>query len=307
MTPRIGLIIPTNWGDQPPPYGQLLDFCRRADELGFDSLWVIDRLFHQHGVPHPMVMLAQAAAVTRRIGLGTGVVLLSVRHPVDLAQSAATLNALSGERLTLGVSLGGRDNEYTATNMPKEQRLGRLVEGVEVMRRLWTQREVTFKGRYYSLDAANIEPKPRREGGIPIVFGATTKPSLARAGRLADGWMQGGRGTPESYAEAWQTVLDSAAKAGRDAGNLESSKLFYVNPVADEARASRELEQYLSLYYGPGYPMEHTAPGPPAMIAERVLAYGEAGCQLVILGLPGPDTRKLELLASEVVPCVAKG
>lgn len=305
MAPRLGLIIPTNWGDDSPPQRELLRFVSRAEELGFDSLWVIDRLFHDRGMPHPFVMLSHAAAVTERIGLGTGVVLLSVRHPVEVAQQAATLDALSGDRLTLGVSLGGRDNEYLATAMPKEQRAGRLVEGVDVMRRLWSERNVSFAGRYYNLDGANIEPKPRRPGGIPIVFGATTPPSLKRAGRLADGWMQGGRGTAANFAQSWQTVRESAAQAGRDTASLSSSKLLYVNPGADAEDAERELDQYLSLYYGPGYPMQDTACGTPASIATRIVEFGDAGCGLVICGLPGPNIEKLEMLAEDVVPIVA--
>src|SRR5438105_3043217 len=86
VAPRLGLIIPANFGEAAPPTKALLAYCSRAEELGFDSLWVIDRLFHQYGVAHPMVMLSQAAAVTSRIGLGTGVILLSVRHPVEVAQ-----------------------------------------------------------------------------------------------------------------------------------------------------------------------------------------------------------------------------
>ncbi len=302
--PKLGLIIPTNWGSEAPPTDKLLQFCRRAEELGFDSLWIIDRLFHENGMPHPFVMLSYAAASTSTIGLGTGVVLLSVRHPVEIAQQAASLDALSGGRLTLGVSLGGRDNEYMATGQAKEQRAGRLVEGVEVMRRLWRDDDVDFEGRYYSLQGANIAPKPKRSGGIPVVFGAVTPASLARAGRLGDGWMQGGRGTPESFADSWQQVLHAAEKAGRPAGDLHSSKLFYVNPSSSSNVATREMEEYLSLYYGPNYPMEHTACGPANLIAERISAFGHAGCELVILGLPGPNVEKLEQIAQEVAPLV---
>jgi probable F420-dependent oxidoreductase len=277
-------------------------FSRRAEELGFDSLWVIDRLFHEYGVPHPFVMLSYAAAATERIGLGTGVVLLSVRHPVEVAQQAATLNAMSGERLTLGVSLGGRDNEYVATNMPKAQRVGRLIEGVQLMRRLWSERDVDFKGRYYQLEAANIEPKP--QSPIPVVFGAVTDQSLTRAGRLADGWMQGARGTPENYGRAWTTVRKAAVQAGRDPAQLHSSKLLYVNPSDDTELGTQDLQQYLSFYYGTGYPMENTAVGQPAAIAEKIRAFGDAGAELIVLGLPGPDLEKLEVLGREVGPLV---
>lgn len=304
MPPKLGLIIPTNFGPDAPPTVDLSRFCARAEELGFDSLWIIDRLFHQYGVPHPFVMLSYAAAATQTIGVGSGVILLSVRHPVEVAQQAATLNAMSGERLTLGVSQGGRDNEYLATNMPKDQRTGRLVEGVRIMRRLWSETDVTFKGRYYNLEGANIEPKPARHGGIPLIFGGSTAPSFRRAGRIADGWMQGARGTPESFAASWNTVIEGAREAGRDPSTLHSSKLMYVNPGQDEQAASEQLESYLSFYYGPNYPMEHTGFGDPAGIAAKVSAFGDAGCELMILGLPGPDLAQLEALASQVMPLV---
>ncbi|MGE0059032.1 MAG: LLM class flavin-dependent oxidoreductase [Dehalococcoidia bacterium] len=305
MAPKLGLILPTNWGMEPPPTRMLMQFSSRAEELGFDSLWIIDRLFHEYGMPHPFVMLSYAAAATDRIGLGSGVVLLSVRHPVEVAQAAATLNAMSGERLTLGVSLGGRDNEYAAMNMPKEQRAGRLVEGVRVMRRLWTETNVDFAGRYYNLEGANIEPKPQRAGGIPVVFGAVTDDSLARAGRMADGWMQGARGTPESFGAAWAKVRDAASAAGRDVSQLQSSKLMYVNPGSDVEAATTQLQDYLTLYYGPNYPMENTAVGPPEAIAAKLKSFGEAGCDLVMMGLPGLDLDKLDVLGKEVAPLVA--
>jgi alkanesulfonate monooxygenase SsuD/methylene tetrahydromethanopterin reductase-like flavin-dependent oxidoreductase (luciferase family) len=252
-------------------------------------------------------MLSYAAAATERIGLGTGVVLLSVRHPVEIAQQAATLNAMSDERLSLGVSLGGRDNEFSAMGMPKEQRAGRLVEGSRLMKKLWTEKDVSFAGRYYSLENANIEPKPKRAGGIPLIFGSINEQSLKRAGRVADGWMQAARGTPETFAQAWQTVRESARSAGRDPDALHNSKLFYVNPAKDADVASNELEHYLSFYYGPNYPMEHTAFGSPEVVAKRISDFAEAGCELMILGLPGPSIEKLEILASEVMPLVSGG
>ena len=303
--PKLGLLIPTIWGSEVPKTEDLLDFCRRADALGFDSLWVISKLFHRNHLAHPMTMLAYAAAVTQRIGLGTAVDLLNIRHPVEMAQQAATLNALSGERLTLGISQGGRDSDYAAKGVPISQRTGRLVEGMRVMRRLWSESDVTFEGKYYTLDQANISPKPQRPGGIPLLLGSTAEASLKRAGRIADGWVQGGRGTPESFATRWKTVTQAAEEAGRDPSKLTNGKLLYTNPGPNRAQAEEELERNLATYYGPGYPMDQTACGTPAEIADRITSFGEAGCDLLMLGLPGPDLAKLEILAAEVMPLTA--
>ena len=303
--PRIGLIMPTIWGSTGPNTKEFLAFCRAAEQAGFDSLWVISRLFLKNHFGHPMVALSYAAAVTERIGLGTGVELMNIRsHPADLAQQAATLNALSGERLTLGVSQGGRDDEYLAAGVPTTQRTGRMVEGMEVMRRLWTESDVTFEGKYFRLEGANILPKPQRPGGIPLLLGAAAEASLRRAGRIADGWVQGGRGMPEHFAASWAKVLEGAEAAGRDAPSLTNGKLLYTNPGASRAAVEPELDAYLTDYYGPGYPMDQTACGTPEEIAELVRGYGEAGCDLLMLGLPGPDLAKLEVIAEQVMPLV---
>lgn len=310
MSPKlnVGLLLPARWTDRMPPVEQLTAFCQRAEELGFHSLWVIDRVFPRPkmNVPHPLTVLTYVAASTRRIGLGTATLLLSLRHPVDVAQQAATLDAMAGGRLTLGVALGGRDEEYVAMNMPKRQRAGRLEEGMTVLRKLWTETDVTFHGRYYDLEHANVTPKPSRPGGIPVGVGANAEPAIRRAGRIADGWIAGGTGTPERFARGWQMAQEGAREAGRDPSTLANWKLLYVNVDDDRERAGRELQAYMDAYYGAGFhALEgETAFGAPQQVAQEVRAYAEVGCQTVMLGLPSFDVAKLDRLAAEVIPAL---
>ena len=306
--PKLAVHIPQFWGYRVPETQQLATFCRRAEELGFDSLWVVERPLHRINVPEILTMLTFAAACTTRIGLGTAVLLLSLRHPVALARTAATLDVLAGGRLTLGVSLGGQDPEYQAMNMPKNQRVGRLEEGMTVLRKLWTETDVTFHGRYYHMEKANVAPKPPRPGGIPLPMGGNSPPGLRRVGRISDGWITGSHSTPEGFARSWQAVLDAAREAGRDPSTLTNRKSIWINVDTDRNRARRELKECLETYYsGTSFHTDldqHAAYGTPQDIARAVLAFGEAGAQTVALGLPWPDVAKLEWLAAEIMPAL---
>ncbi len=293
--PNLAIQVPIFWGDRVPETQQLLAFFQRADELGFHSLWVVDRLLHPKNVPHSLTILTYAAACTTRIGLGTAVFLLSLRNPVDVARQTATLDVLAGGRLTLGVSLGGWENEYPAVNAPKEQRIGRLEEGIAVLRKLWTETDVTFHGRYYHLENANVAPKPPRPGGIPLPIGASySEQGMRRAGRIGDGWIKGPYGSPEEFAYNWRIVQEAAREAGRDPSTLINRKELYVNVDTDRERARGELQQYVDSYWAPtGLKDQELIVGTPQEVARAVRAYGDVGCQTVALELPWPDVEKL--------------
>ena len=300
------------WWERVPEKALLISFFQRAEELGFHSLWVQDRLLHPISFPDPLILLSLAAGCTERIRLGTAVYLLSLRHPVAVARMAATLDMLSGGRLTLGVSLGGWPesgtipsgiDEYQAMNSPKAQRVGRFEEGMAVLRRLWTETDVTFHGRYYHLEGANVSPKPPQRGGVSLPVGATAEPALRRAGRIGDGWIKGGRGSPASFAQSWRVVQEEAERVGRDPSKLTNLKTLYCNVDMDRERAQREVQRYVESYHGPGPAGEAlTACGTPHDVMREVQAYGEAGCHTVALGLPWPDVVKLEMLAEEMAP-----
>ncbi len=134
--PKLGLLVSTRYPGPMPRTEELITFFRRAEELGFHSLWVIDRPLHKINLPHPLTTLTYAAAVTSKIRLGTAAILLSLRQPVEMARQVATLDALAGGRVTLGVTLCGRPDEFEAMGVPMSQRLGRMVEGITVLKRL---------------------------------------------------------------------------------------------------------------------------------------------------------------------------
>ena len=123
---RVGILVPGSFAGAPPTLSEFTAFFQRADELELHSLWVIDRIFHTVNILDPMTLLTCAATVTSRVRLGTSVLLFALRNPVLMAKTTATLDYLSGGRLILGVSLGGRDNEFEPLGVSMPQRVSRL-------------------------------------------------------------------------------------------------------------------------------------------------------------------------------------
>jgi len=300
---KIGLLVPGSFAGPPPKMEEYTQFFRRADELEFHSLWVIDRVFHQINIMDPLTLLACAAAVTTRIKLGTSVLLFVLRNPVLIAKTTATLDYLSGGRLILGISLGGRDNEFGPLGISQKRRVSKFMEDLTVMRKLWTERDVTFHGRYHHLDNVNVDPKPVQKPGIPILLGGAADAVFKRSAEEADGWVAGGTMNPEAWSQAWEKVRGYAQAAGKDPDNLDSGKLMYVYVGEDRQRCKQELESFTHAYYGPQYDVENAcAFGPPEACAETIQRFVDAGCKTMILGPTWPDPAQISRIAQEVVP-----
>jgi probable F420-dependent oxidoreductase len=179
-----------------------------ADECGFATLWagehvvMVDRSASHYpysddgaiAVPaqadwlDPMIALAFAAAASSRIAVATGVLLLPEHNPVVVAKQAASLDRLSGGRLTLGIGVGWSKEEFAALGVPFEHRAARASEYVAAMRTLWRDDVASFDGRFVGFDSIRVNPKPVRDRGIPIVMGGNSDPALRRVAGLADGW-----------------------------------------------------------------------------------------------------------------------
>jgi probable F420-dependent oxidoreductase len=179
-----------------------------ADDCGFATLWsgehvvMVDRSSSQYpysddgriAVPaaadwiDPMIGLAFAAAASSRIDIATGVLLLPEHNPVVVAKQAATLDQLSGGRLTLGVGIGWSREEFDALGVPFARRGHRTAEYVAAMRTLWCDDIASFSGEFVNFDSVRVNPKPVRNGRIPIVIGGNSDSALRRVASLSDGW-----------------------------------------------------------------------------------------------------------------------
>ena len=300
---NIGILVPGSFAGQPPTLDEYSQFFRSAEDLGFHSLWVIDRVFHPINIIEPLMLLTCAATVTSRIRLGTAVYLFVLRNPVLAAKTIATLDYLSAGRLTLGISLGGRDNEFEPLGVPMKRRVSRFEEGLSLMRKLFTERDVTFHGRYFSVDNVNIDPKPVQKSGLPIIMGGSAEAALKRSAEQADGWVAGGGASAEVFAGAWQKVRDYAQAAGKNPDSLDSGKLMYINVGDDRQKCKEQLEAFTHAYYGPQYDVENAcAFGPAAECAAKIQPFIDAGVKTMMLGPTWPDVGQITRISQEVLP-----
>jgi len=225
---RYGVIL-TGVGPMADPE-RLVRAARKADQLGFHSLWLYEhvafptRISEAYGkLPftpetaflEPITTLSYLAAETRQIRLGTGILLLALRHPLHVAKAVATLDVLSKGRAILGVGLGWLSEEFAAFGVPFRERAGRVREGVEVLRKIWADGKAEYKGRYYSFPEVTSYPKPIQRGGPPIWFGGTVDRALQRAAELGDGWL-GRSGRPDNVERWVRTVRQHATELGKN-------------------------------------------------------------------------------------------
>jgi alkanesulfonate monooxygenase SsuD/methylene tetrahydromethanopterin reductase-like flavin-dependent oxidoreductase (luciferase family) len=185
-------------------YPAILEHAARAEEAGFDVLWISERPFAQAAaVPAALPLLAAIAARTTQIRVGSAVLPLPLYHPLRLAEDAATLDGLSGGRLELGLGLGGHAEGFDGFGVPVEGRLKRFEESLLVLRQAWGESAVEFEGQYYRLGGPEVFPKPLQRPGPPVWIGASADTGVRLAARLADGFVAGTRRAAERFLTLW--------------------------------------------------------------------------------------------------------
>ncbi|MET8155704.1 TIGR03619 family F420-dependent LLM class oxidoreductase [Sphaerisporangium sp. NPDC005289] len=217
---RIGFGVPVSGSWATP--ANMLRVARRAEELGYDSLWTFQRLLYPVGHPmgpvyrsvqDPLITLAYLAGVTERARLGVAVLNMPFFSPALLAKQLATLQQVSGGRLEAGLGLGWLPEEFVASGVPMRGRGRRAVEYLQVMRRFWQDDIVSHKGEFYEVAPSHQDPKP---SPVPVLLGGTAEVALRRAGELADGWISSSRADLAAIDDQIYIVKDAARAAGRD-------------------------------------------------------------------------------------------
>ena len=206
----------------------LTEIARRAERLGYRSLWTFQRLLAPASAPlapvyrsvlDPMVALGFLASATSAIRLGVAVVNHPFASPLLVAKQAATVDVLSGGRLDLGLGIGWMPEEFAATGASMARRGARTEEYLAVLRTLWADEVSSFDGEFYTIPAGRQDPRPvQRHGspGPPVLLGGMSRPAMERAGRIAEGWITSSRADLSKISEAVRVIGDAAAAAGRD-------------------------------------------------------------------------------------------
>ena len=313
---------------------ELLDLGEAADRSGaFQSLWVGDSLLAKPRL-EAVVLLGALAGRTRRVRVGVAcMATFPQRHPVLLAAQWASLDVISNGRALLIACLGGADEmsaaqalEHRTMGILSKERIGRLEEGVVLLRRLFTEERVTHEGRFYRTEGVTIEPRPVQK---PLPIWMASNPTTVtykvgqavdqrnvdrafrRVARLGDGWMTN-KIPPRVFADQWQTIRGMASEEGRDPAALGNVLYHNININSNRAAALEESTKFLNQYYTadftPAFVEAWTAIGTPAQCVEQFHAYFDAGVQEIAVRLASwQQRRQLDLFLSEVVPAFAAG
>lgn len=278
-------------------------FALRAEAFGYEDLWLTDNVLGGNGLLEPVTLLAYVAGFTRRIRLGASVLILNYRNPVQLAKAIASLDQLSGGRVTVGVGLGGGTAMYPAFGIGEEGPVARFTEGLRLMRALWSEERVTLHGDFWRLEDAAMEPKPLQKPHPPVWIGGHAPGALRRAVRLGDGWMGAGASRSEDFFREIAQVRRYLAEAGRDEAGFTLSKRVYIAVDDDVDRARERLAAGLMRQYGASRIGEGAGvAGTVKQCVEVLRAMRDAGLQHLLLHVFADPMQQLEVLTREVAP-----
>jgi probable F420-dependent oxidoreductase len=292
-----------------PRIDQLVELVALIDRSGFDSLWVGDHISFAIPILDPLLQLAQAAVVSRRLTLGTAVYLLPLRHPAPVAKQLATLDHLTEGRLIVGVGVGGEfPREYEVSGVPHNERGPRLGEGIRLLRQFWSGEPVSHRGRFYPpFTNVAMQPPSRQNGGPPIWCGGRSDAALRRTARLADGWLAYVV-TPAMYRASLTKIEATMEEVGRTVTRFGTGHLLFTCIDDSYEKALETATETLSIRYAMDFrraAQRYCALGRADQVAETIRAFYAAGVRHVMLDLLGPyEQRDLQItrFAAEALP-----
>lgn len=302
--PQIGIQIPLA---APDAQGAIaVEVGRRAEAAGAHSVWAADRLVYDH--QDPILALTAVAATTTRVRIGTCIALAALRPPAWLAKMVATLDQISGGRMTLGIGAGGRPDDFEAAAVPLEHRGGRVEEIVKILKLAWSGEPVKHNGKFYHLDVGQIGPRPVQQPHPPIWFGGNSEPVFRRIARIGDGYIGTSTAGPDGFRANLGKIRRYAEAIGRDPATIAPACLVYACVDDDLERATTLASNFMRRYYGPSRPdARGVLLGTPDDCARGAEAFFDAGVQTLIIGSVTAELRYLDRLCQEVVPRLARG
>lgn len=230
---------------------KVFELAKALEDIGYDEIAVFDHVVMGYATddrPGPryppkmpvleaVVLMAQLAVVTERIGLATEVLVLPQRQPVLVAKQISTIDLMSQGRVRLGVGVGWQESEYDALEEDFANRGRRMDEAIALLRSYWSDERIDFDGEFYSSTAMAMEPKPAQPGGPEIWIGGGSKAALRRTGRLGDGWMGSALSDDAVIVESLATIRSEAESAGRDPADIGLQMMLQPPPSKEADKA----------------------------------------------------------------------
>jgi probable F420-dependent oxidoreductase len=307
---RFGLAI-RNFTAHPetPDFREILAYAERAEALGFASLWAWDHVMLGSKQPFPFLeslsTLAAIAAITERVELGTGVLVLPLRNPVLLAKVTSSIDLMSGGRLVLGVASGWYEREFDAVGVPFRDRGRTFERNLQVLQRFWTEDAVTGDADGMTFRNAVMVPKPSRQPRPGLLIGGYVDRVLHRAATMGDGWITYFY-TADGFRRSWEKVRAFAVEAGRDPDELQNVAQLPICVDDSYEKADRRVRGFVDRYFDCP-PWSDSTPdsairGTPEQCAEQLAGHAAAGVQHVALVPCEYSGEQVDAIAAEVLP-----
>ena len=315
-------------------FAEMIEQVRLIRKMGFDSVWSGEHHITDGYHYFPLLsMLQRLAAEAEGLHVGTNIVLLPLHNPIEMAEIGAFLDVQTGGKFMLGVGLGYRPEEFAMFGVPMKERTTRLAEGIEIIRRLWSEDKVTHHGRHWQFENLTIRPRPSQKPRPPIMVAAQVDAAIERAARVSDGWCIVPTPRIDEVTKQAELFRKTRAAAGLPPSR-HMVRLFEVSCAADEETALRRAAPFLLAKYAayaswglPGLKLDRGdkpeeqlrglaknrfGVGTPAQVVDALLAQHAVGVTHVSMRLSWPGMRQdeilagIELLGREVLPEVRK-
>jgi F420-dependent oxidoreductase-like protein len=317
---KFGILVPQGWlheyaGCRKPEkaFDTIKTVTLEAEKLGYNSIWLYDHFFtYPEATSDPCfeswTTLSALAAITRKVGLGTLVTCNSYRYPSLLAKISATLDVISNGRLDIGIGAGWCSAEYSAYGIPFPEtpvRIEQLREAVQIIRKMWTEEEPTFHGKYYTIEKAINSPKPVQKPHPPILIGGRGKKATLRiVAEFADRCNFGGGCTLDEYRELVGVLQKHCEAVGRNPGEVEKTHIVDCAIIGEN---TEEVKQKTKRFKRQGMSVKEFAErnlvGTPEEVISRLQEFVNAGFTYFVLRFPdATELKPLRMFAEEVIP-----
>jgi alkanesulfonate monooxygenase len=295
-------------GEVPDAQG-IYAYAERAEALGFESLWAWDHVLLGVEPSFPILdsitILGAIAGRTRRIKLGTGILVLPLRNPVIAAKALGTLDVISGGRLILGAAAGWYAREFDAVGVPFKQRGRHFERNLDILLRLWTEERVTLEVDEFNLREAVMVPRTVQRPRPPVLIGGYVEAVLRRVATAGDGWLTYFY-TPESFTRSWQKIQGFAREAGRDPSALTATNQLAIYVGGSRAQTAADMRHWLETEWDVAAwsesTIEHAIHGSAEECVAQLRAHVATGVDRIILIPYRYEPEQVERIAREVLP-----